>query len=437
MAARRLKPIWPPKQIEIYARQVIDHVAPITPMNDRQGEAPQITTPPQSERSLAKLSIIAQEERAPLSRGWGRIGYRIVHCLYRLPILGYALRNAALLVRLPILFDNLRDGHMSMQQSLNSMQHSMQQSSNSIQQSSNSMQQSLNSMQQSLNEVSRGVQEIYPALTHLQEVLREADVTATANNLADLRRLVISTLAGPTAVPARETKDAATAEPESLTHDRADESLYVSFQERFRGSRSDIKNRQRVYLPLIAEATAVADGGVLDVGCGRGEWLELLQENRITARGIDINSAMVDDCRALGLQVEIGDAVKYLQGLPTDTLGAVTAFHVIEHLPPPVLITFLDEGLRVLQPGGIIILETPNPANLQVGAHTFWLDQTHVKPIPSATAAFLLEARGYVAVQILALHAMPEAEVQYDNPLLNQLNQLLHGPQDYAVVGKK
>ena len=162
-----------------------------------------------------------------------------------------------------------------------------------------------------------------------------------------------------------------------------------------------------------------------------------MSENNIVARGIDLNIAAVEECCALGLSAEIADAVPYLRGLPDETLGAITAFQVIEHLPFAVFVTFLDEALRVLRRGGVIIVETPNPANLQVGAHTFWLDPTHIKPLPSATTAFFVEARGYVDVRVLLLHPMPEAATSHTDPLLNALGQLVYGPQDYAVVGKK
>ena len=114
---------------------------------------------------------------------------------------------------------------------------------------------------------------------------------------------------------------------------------------------------------------------MLDAGCGRGEWLELLKEQGITTgRGIDNNRVMVKQCEGYGLDVIEGDVIESLRDFPSASLGAVTAFHLIEHLPLNVLVKFLDETARVLKSGGIAIFETPNPENILVGAFTFYLD---------------------------------------------------------------
>jgi O-antigen chain-terminating methyltransferase len=150
------------------------------------------------------------------------------------------------------------------------------------------------------------------------------------------------------------------------------DAYYAAFEDEFRGSREDIFNKLRVYLPIIEEAkVGTPDLPILDVGCGRGEWLELLRESGYIARGIDINRVMLQQCRARGLEVAQSDVIAYLQSLPDASLGAVTGFHIIEHLPFEVLIKLFDETVRVLSPGGLAIFETPNPENILVATHTF------------------------------------------------------------------
>lgn len=172
------------------------------------------------------------------------------------------------------------------------------------------------------------------------------------------------------------------------------DAFYVSFEDRYRGTRDDIKNRQKIYVPYARKAAEATGGELIDIGCGRGEWLELLGENGLAASGIDLNRVMVEECHARGLKATLGDALEVLRSLPERSLGAVTGFHIIEHLPFDVLVTLFDEVLRVLKPGGMVIFETPNPANLQVAAERFYMDPTHLNPLPSDLISFIATARG-------------------------------------------
>jgi 2-polyprenyl-3-methyl-5-hydroxy-6-metoxy-1,4-benzoquinol methylase len=224
-------------------------------------------------------------------------------------------------------------------------------------------------------------------------------------------------------------------------HDRHKyDSLYVAFEDAFRGSREDIKARQRVYLPSL-EGCGIGSSEmpVLDLGCGRGEWLELLREQGFCARGIDSNEMMIEFCKSAGLDATQGDALSYLDTLPDACMGAVTSFHMVEHMPFDAVLTLVDGTLRVLKPGGILILETPNPENLLVGAHTFYLDPTHLKPLPSPMLRFFVEARGFCDVNVRELHPFPEAFRLPDDGegIGSRLNDYLYGPQDYAVIGRK
>lgn len=239
--------------------------------------------------------------------------------------------------------------------------------------------------------------------------------------------------------------------PEAFTHEQLQsfvgekghllDSLYVTFEDKFRGTREEIKDRLAVYVPLMEEAGAgTVQRPVLDIGSGRGEWLELLRENNLTARGVDINETLADHCRERGLEVEIQDAFEYMQSLPDCCLGAVTGFHIIEHLPMETLLELYAETNRVLISDGLAIFETPNPQNLLVGACNFYADPTHKRPLYPETQQFFLEYRGFSRVELKYLHPhdagarLPENEAP---ELASRLNDLLSCARDYAVIGYK
>jgi SAM-dependent methyltransferase len=218
------------------------------------------------------------------------------------------------------------------------------------------------------------------------------------------------------------------------------DALYVTFEDQFRGTRQDIKGRFAVYLPLLKEAKLGTDRmPIVDLGCGRGEWLELLQEEGMQARGVDRNRILLAECRQRGLEVVESDVLAYLHSLPDACLGAVTGFHLLEHLPFEALIAVLDETVRVLKPGGAAIFETPNPENVLVGSYTFYLDPTHRNPLPGPMLQFLVEARGLCRVEVMKLHPQPEAlrVKEHGLEVAQRFNEYFYGPQDYAVIGWK
>ena len=215
-------------------------------------------------------------------------------------------------------------------------------------------------------------------------------------------------------------------------------SFYVAFEDHFRGTREDISDRLKVYLPLIEKANVgTPDAPILDVGCGRGEWLELLKESGYISRGLDINRVMIEQCQARGLEAIEADVINYLQSLPENSLGAVTGFHIIEHLPFKTLMRLFSETVRVLKPQGLVIFETPNPDNVLVGSNTFYLDPTHINPLPSPTVKFMAEMFGLYNTQIITLHPYPENAKIDGQGVAERFNDYFYGPQDYAVVGYK
>ncbi|HJU70980.1 MAG TPA: class I SAM-dependent methyltransferase [Paucimonas sp.] len=217
-----------------------------------------------------------------------------------------------------------------------------------------------------------------------------------------------------------------------------EESFYIEFEGLFRGSREDIQQRLEVYLPYLAHVATQDGARVVDVGCGRGEWLELLAAQGIAATGIDMNSAMVEACRQRGFSAECADAIAWLRRQPPGSVAAVTGFHLIEHLPFETLIALFDAALHALQPDGLIIFETPNPENLQVGACNFYTDPTHLHPIPPPVAEFMARQRGFARADILRLHPYPDSHrLAEDSEAARRINQALYGPQDYAVLAWK
>lgn len=213
--------------------------------------------------------------------------------------------------------------------------------------------------------------------------------------------------------------------------------FYSAFEDEFRGDRELIRRRLLHYIPLINAAALSPTAPVLDIGCGRGEWLEILQENRYSAIGIDLNDAMLAQCQAAGLSVQKADALSYLQAQPDNSLGAVTGFHIVEHLPFADLVHLMTEAFRVIQPGGFVLFETPNPRNVTVGSCSFYIDPTHRNPIPPEVLQFLARYSGFSEVTPLWLNPADQPKLVEDSELAKRFNQLFYGCMDYAVMGLK
>jgi O-antigen chain-terminating methyltransferase len=211
--------------------------------------------------------------------------------------------------------------------------------------------------------------------------------------------------------------------------------LYASFEDQFRGERDEVRRRLQVYVPILKEAQITGD--VLDIGVGRGEWLQLLESEGIKVQGVDRNRVFVDECRRAGLTVIQADALTHLRTLPPESLNAITSFHLVEHLPFEMLINLLDEMARTLRRGGLLILETPNPENLLVGGCNFYADPTHRHPIPSQTLQFLLEARGFHDIKILKLRPWDEARIEGDSEIIKRFNDMFYSAPDYGIIATR
>lgn len=216
----------------------------------------------------------------------------------------------------------------------------------------------------------------------------------------------------------------------------ADEKFYVDFTERHRGPRELVKSRlETSYLPFIEPLKQLyAECEALDIGCGRGEWLELLEEHGFAPHGVDLDEGMLAACRERGLSVEKQDAAGAFTAFAGESQAIVSGFHIVEHIPFEELQKLVHEAMRVLKPGGLMILETPNPENILVSTSGFYLDPTHQRPIPLHLLAFLSEYCGFTRIKVLRLHESPEI---MSKPVCTLLDVLGGVSPDYAVIAQK
>jgi SAM-dependent methyltransferase len=224
------------------------------------------------------------------------------------------------------------------------------------------------------------------------------------------------------------------------------EQLYEDLEDHFRGTREQVQAKLQPYLADIAATDAA--GPVIDVGCGRGEWLALLADAGVESYGVDVNAVVVERCAAQGLDVRLADALVHLREIPAGSARAITSFHVAEHLSLDTLVGLVDAALVALAPGGVLIFETPNPTNVNVGAASFYLDPTHLKPLHPQFLEFLVIQRGFAAAEVRYLNTedgpaltvddlAPNGELARSQRLVDRINWALSGPLDYAIVAVK
>ena len=226
----------------------------------------------------------------------------------------------------------------------------------------------------------------------------------------------------------------------------AADSAYGAFENRFRGRSEDVRERLASYLELFQDLAPV-----VDLGCGRGEFLELLKAKGIAARGVEASANSAGECRARGLDVAEGDLVDFLRGHAEASLGGVFAAQVAEHLPPAVLQALLREAHRALRPGGLLALETVNPRSVIGLLEVFNRDLTHEKPLHPETLSFLAAAAGFTDVRVelrspvepaarlqpVPGEGLPPRAVDVLNENVERLNALLYGPQEYVLLARR
>ena len=215
----------------------------------------------------------------------------------------------------------------------------------------------------------------------------------------------------------------------------------LNLETEFRGPEELIRERQQQYVPLFAGRSRV-----LDVGCGRGEFLGLLRESGIDAVGIDLDADMIAHCRSLGHQVVRVDALAHLRSVGPGTLGGIFCAQVLEHLPPGDVVALVSHAARTLRPGGVLVLETVNPRSF-AALSSFFLDLTHVRPYESLTIEYLMAASGFVEfgkrflypddardALASALQAALGHGERYAS-LARDVADKLYGPHAYAIWG--
>jgi SAM-dependent methyltransferase len=285
----------------------------------------------------------------------------------------------------------------------------------------------------------------------IQEIMRHNDALfARADQKLDRYRRETRDLLGSLGAALSVVQSAEPAQAVETVSRAHEEHGYLELERRYRGTEEEIRERISAYLPWLSKVAAP----VLDVGCGRGEALALLRDHGIPARGIDSSARMVALCRERGLEAEEGDAFASLAALPEGSLGGVVSFHVIEHLPAALLDRLVRLAYRALKPGGVLILETPNPLSMLVAARSFWLDPTHQRPVHPESLKLMYELAGFDPIERLDLRPYPDSErlpeidlaalpeeqrVLADrvNRLRDRLDELLFGYQDFGMVGTK
>lgn len=214
------------------------------------------------------------------------------------------------------------------------------------------------------------------------------------------------------------------------------DNFYKLFEDKFRGSEEDIKTKMSEYKSLFETLPYdIKDRPVIDLGCGRGEFLSFAKDIGLNAVGIDMNQTMINRANSLGYKAYKSDALLYILKQKTNSLAAITGFHIVEHIPFKTLQELFNECYRTLSNNGFALFETPNPKNIIVGTSNFYLDPSHIKPIPPELLSFALESVGF-KTKIIYKHPARDVIEHTDNEVL-QIMKELYGPQDYAVLAKK
>lgn len=211
--------------------------------------------------------------------------------------------------------------------------------------------------------------------------------------------------------------------------------FYRSFEERYYASREAIRELRKQYLPFIYPLAALYPGSsTFDAGCGRGEWLELMIEHGFQPIGVDLDEGMLEACLELSLPASKGDAIEQISLLERESQAVVSAFHVVEHVSFEQLRIFVREAMQALKPGGLLIMETPNPENIAVSTCRFYIDPTHKRPIPPELLSFIAEYEGFDRVKILRL----QQSITIDGLQSIGITDVVNGVSpDYAVIAQK
>ena len=360
----------------------------------------------------------------------------LVRKLYRVPVVGYMLETVVGIVRLPVLLSSQRqfEGHVLTQ--LEVLANQINQQSKTGFQVAESFSRELEHVWKEHGRLAEMVPEEVRKVSEEQRTFAELQHQQVVGLFREQRQIVEGLKKLREEIETSNRNQQGRNERRLPDHEpaRLDE-LFASLTEHLRGTSAEIKEGLKFYLPFLKAAGV--SGNILDLGCGRGEWLELLKENDLQARGVESNTVMTAQARSKGLEVVEADALTYLRSLPDQILNAVTGFHFIEHVPFEALIELLDEILRTLRPGGLVVFETPNPKNLVVGACNFYSDPTHLKPLFPETVAFILSNRGFANVKIEYVNAVADSPFTADGETSRVLDSWFYSARDFAVIARK
>lgn len=321
-----------------------------------------------------------------------------------IPILGFFTRWLYNIARL----NNIKHNIYIQQNQLNALSQQVQQQSQQIQQQSQQIQQLNSTIKQ---QISKEI--LFQSLSFGQRIDQfifdaKIDMKNSNSSVESLEKL-----------------------PRAFTDD-----YYLAFENKFRGKREEIYTRMQEYL-IYLDLTTIKRS--LDIGCGRAEWVEILQQKGIDAHGIDMNFVMIQEAKKYNIaNLQTTDALKYLSLQKDNSLDLITAFHVIEHIPFEALLLVVKEIYRVLKPQGQLLLETPNPENLLVASYTFYKDPTHLNPLPSEVISFMLEYLTFQDIKVTPLHPFPSTmHLKENTQSANFINESFLKAQDYIITAKK
>ncbi|MCB1157299.1 MAG: class I SAM-dependent methyltransferase [Leptospiraceae bacterium] len=328
----------------------------------------------------------------------GLKGKYIFYLIFQIPILGYFLNLVRLILKLPKLFPYIESLHTVSQKRSYSFSEAL------------------------LKELEPEQKEMKQTLEKIKQ--QQSGLESSFSRIANQENLNIT-----------KTLNIFKKEAEHIL-----DAFYLDFENKFRGEKERIKNRLGVYLPYIRKLQVDFSENLkaLDLGCGRGEWLELLKEESIQIKGLDLNRSVISELQEFGYDVIEEDVIQYINSLESASLHILTAFHLVEHLPFPVLMTLVNEAYRVLKPGGILILETPNPENILVGSQYFYIDPTHRNPIPPAALQFIVQYKGFASLEVKRLPN--DFKVEYNMTTDESLNSIIKhftASMDYSIIAYK